>query len=296
MIFDRCCSCCWWFLVVSLTFVAALNEHSIVEKSVIQAQQECVEYLNLPRHRLYEYLGRNYANDAKTECMIRCVGLNLDWWSGSGVLNEHVIAQYFFSDDGDEHYASRTKACLKHRVTANSSLCGKAFEVFQCYLEQYGELLNCPKVVPLGDERLTESVHFCLDTLEIPLAEFSQSCGVEGFKGSERSRCLLRCIVIRSGLYTDQYGVHSERYQLQFAREFNGKWDDLERDVCATRLRREGHDECSLASHILDDCYDFKTTLLPALNRTLLLLKPLMTQPEPTKGTTLRSSKQNKPT
>uniref|UniRef100_A0A182F2I7 Odorant-binding protein n=1 Tax=Anopheles albimanus TaxID=7167 RepID=A0A182F2I7_ANOAL len=276
-----------WAVTVLLTassaLVGALTGHSIVEKSVVQAQQECVEYLNVPRHRLYEYLGHNYANDAKTKCMIRCVGLNLKWWNASVALREDVIQQYFLPGPDDSASIDRTRACIEKRVSSKSSLCSRAYESFQCYLEHYGELLNCPKTVPLSEERFAEAVHFCLDTLQAPLAEFRTYCSSRGFLECERSRCLLRCIAIRTGIYSDQYGAFAARYQLQFGNITSGTGGDgLEQDICTTRLRREGLDKCTLAARVLHECFDFQITLHAALERSLILLSPLMEIVPPT--------------
>ncbi|XP_050095379.1 general odorant-binding protein 45-like [Anopheles aquasalis] len=262
-------------LAASSALVGAFSEHSIVEKSVVQAQQECVEYLNVPRQRLYEYLGHNYANDAKTKCMVRCVGLNLKWWNAGVELREDVIQQYFLPEAEDNASIDRTRECIAKRVNSKSSLCSRAYEIFQCYLEHYGELLNCPKTVPLSEERFAEAVHFCLDTLQAPLAEFRSYCSSRGFLECERSRCLLRCIAIRTGIYSDQYGTFAPRYQLQFGNVTNAA-DGLEQDVCTTRLRREGLDKCTLVARVLHECFDFQSTLHSALERSLILLSPLM--------------------
>ncbi|XP_049548380.1 general odorant-binding protein 45-like [Anopheles darlingi] len=278
-------------LAASSTLAGALSEHSIVEKSIVQAQQECVEYLNIPHHRLYEYLGHNYANDAKTKCMIRCVGLNLKWWNGGVVLREDVIRQYFAPDPEDRSSIDRTRACIDKRVNSKSTLCSRAFEIFQCYREHYGQLLNCPRTVPLGEERFAEAIHYCLDTLQATLAEFRTYCSSRGFLDCERSRCLLRCIAIRTGIYSDQYGAFAMRYQLQFGNSTSGSGGDgLEQDICTTRLRREGLDKCTLAARVLHECFDFPITLHTALERSLILLSPLMEIPTPvtTTATTIQ--------
>uniref|UniRef100_A0A182NUI3 Odorant-binding protein n=1 Tax=Anopheles dirus TaxID=7168 RepID=A0A182NUI3_9DIPT len=271
--------------LVSLWLTGALGftEHATVEKSLIQAQQECVAYLNLPRHRLYQYLVNNYANDAKTKCMIRCVGLNLRWWAADGTLSEHVIEQYFLPDGSDTGYCERTRLCVERKAPAGDELCSRAYETFQCYLAQYGELLNCPKVVPLGDERLAETMHFCLDALQVPLAALKNyTSSADLYLQTEQSRCLLRCFAIRAGLYSDEHGPFADRFRLQFGPPKPDVFDnDLEGDYCATRLRRAGLDECTLAARVLYECYYFADTLQPALERIVPLLE--LTMPgEPT--------------
>uniref|UniRef100_A0A182R325 Odorant-binding protein n=1 Tax=Anopheles funestus TaxID=62324 RepID=A0A182R325_ANOFN len=261
-----------------LTGAFAFIEHGTIEKSLVQAQHECVTYLNLPKHRLYQYLVYNYSNDAKTKLMIRCVGLLLHWWNSDGALNKHVIEQYFLPDAGDTTYPERTAACVENKAPEGDELCSRAFETFQCYLQQYGELINCPKVVPLSDERLAEAMHFCLDVLSVSLPYF-ENCtnSAELFLSTDQSRCLLRCFVIRAGLYSDQHGPFAERFKLQFGPPKLDVFDnDLEGDYCVIRLRREGYDECSLAARSLYECYYFADTLLPTFLRIIPLLKLVM--------------------
>uniref|UniRef100_A0A182QRD7 Odorant-binding protein n=1 Tax=Anopheles farauti TaxID=69004 RepID=A0A182QRD7_9DIPT len=281
------------------TGAVAFTEHATVEKSLIQAQQECVTYLNLPRHRLYQYLVNNYANDAKTKRMVRCVGLNLGWWTTDGTLREHVIEQYFLPDSVDTDYCERTRLCVESKAPEGDELCSRAFETFQCYLQQYGQLLNCPKVVPLSYERLAETMHFCLDVLQIPLEDFKNyTSSVELFQQTEQSRCLLRCFAIRAGLYSDEHGPFADRYKLQFGPPKPDVFDnDLEGDYCATRLRREGLDECTLAARILYECYYFADTLQPALEFIVPILEHVMTETdgEPIKQDDKRCSRSMKP-
>ncbi|XP_053667227.1 general odorant-binding protein 45-like [Anopheles marshallii] len=266
--------------LVSLGLAGAFgfSEHSRIETSLVQAQHECVTYLNLPKHRLYQYLVYNYSNDAKTKLMIRCVGLILQWWNSEGVLNEHVIEQYFLPDAGDTTYRERTAVCVETKAPEGDALCSRAFETFQCYLQQYGELIHCPKVVPLSDERLAETMHFCLDVLSLPLSYFENcTSSAELFLATDQSRCLLRCFVIRAGLYSDQHGPFAERFRLQFGPLKADVFDnDLEGDYCVTRLRREGYDECSLAARSLYECYYFADTLLPTFERIIPILQLVM--------------------
>uniref|UniRef100_A0A182WGV7 Odorant-binding protein n=1 Tax=Anopheles minimus TaxID=112268 RepID=A0A182WGV7_9DIPT len=267
--------------LVSLWFGSgtfAFSEHGTIEKGLAQAQHECVTYLNLPKHRLYQYLVHNYSNDGKTKLMIRCVGLLLNWWNSDGVLNTHVIEQFFLPDAGDSTYSERTARCIENKAPEGDALCSRAYETFQCYLQQYGELLNCPKVVPLSDERLAESMHFCLDVLSMPLSYFENcTSSSELFLSTDQSRCLLRCFVIRAGLYSDKHGPFADRFKLQFGPLKSDVFDnDLEGDFCVIRLRREGYDECSLAARSLYACYYFADTLLPTFERILPLLKLVM--------------------
>uniref|UniRef100_A0A182IW37 Odorant-binding protein n=1 Tax=Anopheles atroparvus TaxID=41427 RepID=A0A182IW37_ANOAO len=259
-------------LVASTTRATGFTEHSVVEKSFVQAQQECVEYLHIPKHRLYQYLNYNFPNDAQTKCMIRCVGLNLKWWDADGVLRPSVIAQYFLPDGTDEENQERTYACILRRTAPEEGgSCRQAFHIFQCYLEQFGELLNCPKLVPLEDTQLAEAVHFCLGVVEVSLGEFRHYTTEGNFLDTDASRCLLRCIVIRTGVYSDLHGPFQPRYELQFGSPT--LWNDLQADVCAIRLRREGLEECTLAARAVYECYDFGGTLQPALWRALDLLQ-----------------------
>nr|XP_040239399.2 general odorant-binding protein 45-like [Anopheles coluzzii] len=271
--------------LVSLGLTAcsfAFTEHGAIVQSIVQAQHECVTYLNLPKHRLYQYLMYNYSNDAKTKQMLRCVGLILQWWKSDGTLNEHVLAQYFMPDTSDSDYYNRTYRCIERKAPVEDDLCSRAFETFQCYLQQYGELLNCPKVVPLSDERLTETMHFCLDVLDIPFSDFEQwTSSSELFLHTEPARCLLRCFTIRAGLYSDQHGPFADRFKLQFGAPKPDVFDnELEGDYCVARLRREGHDACSLAARSLYECYYFADTLLPTFERILPLLRLVLHQPE----------------
>ncbi|KFB46367.1 hypothetical protein ZHAS_00014358 [Anopheles sinensis] len=267
-------------LLVAATFVAGFSEHSLVAKSFVQAQQECVEYLNIPKHRLYQYLIYNYPNDAQTKCMIRCVGLNLKWWDADVVLRREVIGQFFLPDGSDAANQERTNACILRRTAPGEpGSCGHAFEIFQCYLEQFGELLNCPKQVPLEDTQLAEAVHFCLGVNEVTLDEFANYTTEADFSATDASRCLLRCFAIRAGFYSDQHGPYQKRYEVQFGTPTD--WDDLEADYCAARLRRDGLEECTLATRVLFDCYDFVGTLQPALLRVLAILR-VQLEPLPT--------------
>uniref|UniRef100_A0A182SV61 Uncharacterized protein n=1 Tax=Anopheles maculatus TaxID=74869 RepID=A0A182SV61_9DIPT len=247
-------------LLITTVIAASQRYHDCVQKkNVAQAQEECVRYLGIPCARLAVYNDYIYPNDTETQCMVRCMGINLGWWNDIQGVQEPAIRHYFHPDPDDAQHDRRTYHCLKSQrldnPTPHADACERAYESFRCYYEQYGNIVITPQFVPLTPLQLSDVLLQCADILQFPGVE-SGACDTAA-KPSERDiGCLARCFLLRSGLYTDQHGPNLDRLYVQCNNYANETRFRETTSVCYQQLKSECQDECVLAGRFLRECFD----------------------------------------
>ncbi|XP_035784338.1 uncharacterized protein LOC118462612 [Anopheles albimanus] len=192
--------------------------HLYVAKSFNRALQDCLEYLRLPGERFELYAALHFPDDAETKCLVRCIGLNLRWWNDTTGVQKAVIGNFFQPDPSDTEYQYRTGACIEKRLgslsgsagSAPDDCCCRAYETFQCYLQFYGNLVQCPKVLPQPRDMLVRSAHDCINILRVP-DELLRCYSVGEIRDAPETRCLLRCFFLRSGGYDAERGFNLHR-------------------------------------------------------------------------------------
>uniref|UniRef100_A0A182N0X2 Odorant-binding protein n=1 Tax=Anopheles dirus TaxID=7168 RepID=A0A182N0X2_9DIPT len=226
---------------------------TVQTKSVARAQEECVGYLGIPRARLAVYGEYIYPDDAETHRMVRCMGLNLGWWSDADGVQGPAIRSFFQPDPDDSQYERRTYHCLRSQrldcATPHGDPGARAYESFRCYYEQYGNIVATPQFVPLSGLQLSDVVLRCADILQVPGA-----CAAT--PSQHAIDCFGRCVLLRTGLYTDRHGPCLERLYVQCNNYANETRFRETTGACYRQLKAECPDECTLAGRFLRECFD----------------------------------------
>uniref|UniRef100_A0A2M4BP08 Putative odorant binding protein n=1 Tax=Anopheles marajoara TaxID=58244 RepID=A0A2M4BP08_9DIPT len=233
-------------LVLPLTAQANDVKGVIVEKSFLQSMQDCAEYLQVPRHRLAQYMAYEFPEDEDTKCLIYCVGVDLRWWNNTCGLNEPGIVNFFQPVQGDRQYEKRTNECLERNVRSVKlpNNCCQAYETFQCYFREFGNLVTCPQYVPLTKLQATQAALDCLNILRI--SDELLKCYSEGnVRDVPETRCLYQCIDLRTGLYTPEHGIYLSRFYLRDLESNDLRYLSQETKTCRDRIRHSGCNSCS---------------------------------------------------
>nr|XP_019537223.2 general odorant-binding protein 45-like [Aedes albopictus] len=223
--------------ILAVVSTAYANQHKIVQKSLSEVNVEC---------GLYSPSG---------SCLARCVTLLTRDWNDTAGLSP-VYDRFYRPDPNDHCNSNRTQRCLSDlgaRV-ASEVKCLRASGSVQCYLDQYGEvIMNAPRFVkptPLQQQLI---IWECGAMLGLSGDQILRSIDDSGYSMHE-TRCLYRCYLIRSGMYTDEGGLNMERFYVACG----GYEDEFYQNVtqCAERVRSSTScdDRCTLAQRLASEC------------------------------------------
>ncbi|XP_055532146.1 uncharacterized protein LOC129722586 [Wyeomyia smithii] len=89
---------------------------------------------------------------------------------------------------------------------------------------------------------------------------------IVGIFVESKASCLMRCIMIREGLYDDVRGPNNDRLYVQCG-GYGTSEEDFKRDSqqCVNRLRTTCTDNCTLLARITKECYPPGSGLLGTL-------------------------------
>lgn len=229
---------------LSLVLPGESSRGNIVEKSLQRATFECNQYLN-----------------ARPQCQARCEALVLRSWNDSSGLQYISYSRHFRPDRNDVTYLNRTLQCLDDRMAKVpcQAVCAKASIYKQCYLEQWGNLVRTPQLVPMPKLILTNTILQCAQMLHVNPQEMDYFARNK-FDVSDRSRCLLRCITVRQGLFSAAGEPNLERLYVQCG---GYKVDEASfkhnARACVDRIRIQGYDSCMFVTRIINDCFTMET-------------------------------------
>uniref|UniRef100_A0A9I3FGM2 Odorant binding protein n=1 Tax=Anopheles epiroticus TaxID=199890 RepID=A0A9I3FGM2_9DIPT len=245
-------------VVLALVPLAALANDTkglTIEKSFLQSVHDCVEYLQVPRHRLVQYLAYEFPPDEETKCLIYCVGTDLRWWNNTCGLQVPAIVNFFQPVLGDRQYEKRTSECLERNVLSATTPnnCCKAYETFQCYFREFGNIVTCPQYVPPTKLQATQAALDCLNMLRIP-TDLLQCYSKGDLPDVQETRCLYHCFDHRIGLYTFESGVHLSRLYVRDLAFHDLRYLSKETKACRDRVRASGCDVCSEVYNTHHDC------------------------------------------
>uniref|UniRef100_A0A182QFZ4 Uncharacterized protein n=1 Tax=Anopheles farauti TaxID=69004 RepID=A0A182QFZ4_9DIPT len=243
-------------LLVSLTLVHANDTKGVtIEKSFLQSVHDCAEYLRVPRQRLVQYLAYEFPPDEETKCLIYCVGTDLRWWNNTCGLQIPAIVNFFQPVLGDRQYEKRTRECLERNVHSGKTLnnCCKAYETFQCYFQEFGNLVTCPQYVPATKLQATQAALDCLNILRVP-TDLLECYSRGELPDVTETRCLYHCIDHRTGLYTSESGIHLSRFYVRDLAVNDLRYLSKETKTCRNRIRQSGCDTCSEVYKTHQDC------------------------------------------
>ncbi|KAL1381549.1 hypothetical protein pipiens_013384 [Culex pipiens pipiens] len=214
-------------------------------EALIEAQAICSDYLGIPETRVAQYNASVYPPDRDTMCMIRCAGIILGFW-----------------DDGKGSAAGRCPAVLPTVPTCNpADACAKAYFSFRCVLRRAEPTTPPPPTPPptiesdkLTPEKYLKAQATCAKILRIPpnhLQLYKQGI----FPDDAETRCLFRCLGIRTNLYSDTEGPDLERLHAQFAEDQPLEEFKAKAQLCMEANRPLVKDNCTAAYRNLYLCF-----------------------------------------
>uniref|UniRef100_A0A903Z060 Uncharacterized protein n=1 Tax=Anopheles minimus TaxID=112268 RepID=A0A903Z060_9DIPT len=226
-----------------------------IEKSFLQSVHDCAEYLQVAKERLVQYLAYEFPPDEETKCLIYCVGTDLRWWNNTCGLQVPAIVNYFQPVLGDRQYEKRTQECLERNVHGRNSAnnCCKAYEAFQCYFREFGNLVTYPQYLPATKLQATQAALDCLNILRVPV-DLLQCYSKGNLPDVPETRCLYHCIDHRTGLYTSESGMHLSRFYVRDHQACDLRYLSKETKACRDRIRQSGCDVCSEVYNTHRDC------------------------------------------
>lgn len=234
-------------LATIVLLIAKATPSFCLEKSFQQAQRECLQYLNISYSRWSEYVdAHEYPRDHETKLLIRCIGLVLRFWDDYTGLQPAVIKNFFLPDANDAAYVNRTTQCLKrvmHRVTKKDFV-SLAYESFCCYYHQYGNLAVTPQYVPQTARELLQFKSECSEILR-------------NLSGNEtqRSTCLVRCVLLQANLWCDEHGFLLDRAYVQFGQdEDEDAYVQTAVECIDSYASKDTADSCALTNYVARRC------------------------------------------
>uniref|UniRef100_A0A8W7MWM8 Odorant binding protein n=1 Tax=Anopheles atroparvus TaxID=41427 RepID=A0A8W7MWM8_ANOAO len=248
-------SCALVLVLGALAAHANDTKGVVVEKSFLQSVQDCVEYLRIPKLRLVQYLAYEFPPDEETKCLIYCVGTDLRWWNETCGLQFPAIVNFFQPVLGDRQYEKRTKECVERTTHAGKqqNSCCQAYETFQCYLREFGNLVTCPQYVPPTKLQATQAALDCLTMLRVPVDLLR--CYSRGELPDEpETRYVYHCFDLRTGLYTPETGLQLSRFYVRDLATDDLRYLSKETKNCRDRIRQSGCNACSEVYQTHQEC------------------------------------------
>ncbi|XP_001651313.2 general odorant-binding protein 45-like [Aedes aegypti] len=226
------------------------SRHKIVQKSLAGTGIECQQY------------------DPPWNCAVRCQTLlTRDWVDSTGMQSPYD--RFFQPDPNDQCYMNRTQRCLldKQLTVPRNKLCLRADSSVQCFLIQSGQvIMDQPKFV--APSRLLENQIFleCGTMLGFSRQRIWEILYKGEFTLPEIS-CLVRCFLIRSGLYDDKSGLNLERFYVAC-----GGYDDAfyhNVTKCIANVEAAGQcDKCTRAQRLALECVGSQYPIFVPVSQT----------------------------
>lgn len=214
----------------------------------------------------------NYLNQTDTEpgnCIYRCIALLARFWDDRRARVTRTIDRFYLTDANDTDYRNRTEQCLEETrdtfpvwETCQRATCGMT-----CYNDQFGDVITeRPSFISFTELGHRRVVRECVDILQIG-ADARQVILNEGLVAVPEGRCLLRCVLLREGLYNDWRGprvgalwVQTEGYEDRF-------FDTAQK--CFPLLKMETLEPCELAARFAAECLPARISFVDAVYKAL---------------------------
>ncbi|KXJ74761.1 hypothetical protein RP20_CCG013003 [Aedes albopictus] len=242
-------------LASAISAVACLQEHRVSYKSIQSSTGECDLYLP--------------TDAVRKDCGVRCVSLvNRIWNDTAGRLSES-ISRFYAEGTQSTCARDRTFQCLKQVSTSipTRNTCKLAEASVDCYRNNYGQLdVVSPRFVPFSDLQQVQILSQCAEMLGV--ADKMQFVVRNGVDSIPEGACLVRCLLMRKGLYTDRDGPNLDRVSVQCG-GYEGYEQEWRTNVtrCVKAVHAEGiHDKCAQAERIAVDCLQMHLHLYEAKN------------------------------
>ncbi|XP_062716032.1 general odorant-binding protein 45 [Aedes albopictus] len=238
--------------------LATAGRHSSIFKSIRSTDDEC----------------DRYSNERNGNCSVRCRGLLLRFWDDQrGKLGFYALKQFYQPDPEDKCYLNRTMRCLK-RVSVPDESCQKVAQYVRCYKDQYGEentaIARFIPFTPMQQTRILMECAAILGISEDSLREAAKSGGE-----IPQEACLLRCFLIRQGLYSEAGGFELERLELQCGGYGSG-WNPVAVQQCIANVT--DCDSCTKVQRMAKNCLQVHFKVLPNPNTSDDKLIPVLVE------------------
>lgn len=224
-------------LVALCSEVLGAGQHDAVFKSIESTGKECARYLN---------------NDGTGDCNTHCVGVIDHVWNDTVAMFTRNYERFFVPAPEDLCYQNRTLRCLSQvdQVVPVSDKCARARQLGQCYADQYGQL-NASQLQyrPMTNLQYNRVFQQCASMLGLS-NDVLKDIATKGVDSVPAFACLVRCTMIRMGLYSDDEG-----FDLTLATEQCGKYNPaLDPVPCQAKVKAEECDRCKRTVRIVNEC------------------------------------------
>ncbi|XP_053674148.1 general odorant-binding protein 45-like [Anopheles nili] len=246
---------------ITLLMLSLLIRAEIVRRSFDETVQECAQLLSIDSSKMVSLRYGTMPNDDDTKRLLRCVGVNARFWSDHTGLRKDMLARYFLADAFDRQNVNRTQICLDRlpSLPVDPAGCRElAYKSFLCFYLNYGNLRRERVFVPLDHLQLLHVAARCMDVHQIAPADL-MSLSTTEMDGNAKVHCLVRCIGIRTGVYTDRQGVNVELMYGQYGEGYNESDFKADAFECLRRQRaNHSHSSspCGKAYHSLYKCFE----------------------------------------
>uniref|UniRef100_A0A182KCT1 Uncharacterized protein n=1 Tax=Anopheles christyi TaxID=43041 RepID=A0A182KCT1_9DIPT len=180
-----------------------------------EAQAACVKYLGICDNRLRQYNNSVYPTDQDTMCMVRCAGIMVGFWDDTVGFKLDGLISLFPELAAAAHVQHQILSCAEKRIAScpPQDTCAKAYNGFRCFLDAKKSGFGVKDALPAQSQSLKpfdaqefiRSLSICSKIQRIP--KELRNLYVQGvFPNDEKTRSLIRCVGIRTGLYDDEQG------------------------------------------------------------------------------------------
>ncbi|EAA44537.1 AGAP005182-PA [Anopheles gambiae str. PEST] len=232
---------------------------SLILRSFDEMVLECAELMSIVHSKLARIRSGVMLPDEDTKCLIRCVGISGRFWNDHTGLRKELLARYFVTDPADAYNVNRTETCLQELPALElnaEKCCGLAFESFLCYYYNYGNLRQDSVFVPLDHLQLQHVTSRCMDVHQITTEQL-MSLSAEAMDANDKLHCLVRCIGLQTGVYSDREGVSIDRLNAQYGEGHCEKEFKTHAVECITKHRELAYGSpCKRAYHLLYKCFE----------------------------------------
>ncbi|XP_055604164.1 general odorant-binding protein 45-like [Uranotaenia lowii] len=236
-------------LQVPLTL--AIGRHSVALKTLTSIQAECRAFLQVP------------AAGPEGECEPRCELYAARAWDD---VKGPVYSVYRITRDNqlpvDSCVLDQTYRCMwnwdRFNLTGPEP-CRWALSTTFCFFDNFG-ILDFNKLIylrPMALE-LRSVVGICKNIVQVSDQDLEEIV-IRGVVDSELVGKLVRCVIIRAGLYSDADGFNLDRLEQMYGAgtiEPNNFYRTAQKCVEKANHRYTNVSKLCLAAYILDDCFE----------------------------------------
>ncbi|XP_058123113.1 general odorant-binding protein 45-like [Anopheles ziemanni] len=244
-------------VVVGVMGVTCWAKHSFLQQSFDELVLECAELLSIAPSKMTSLRTGVLRNDNDTKCLVRCVGVSGRFWNDYTGMRMHLLGLYFNAASGDTANVNRTQACLDKLPSQapRKDFCDLAFESFLCFYHNYGNLHRHRVFVPLDNMQLLHVTARCMEVHRITVEDL-MSLTEDELDENLNVHCLVRCIGVQTGIYSDRYGVNLDLVYTQYGEGHDERKYKEDAQACLMRHTGTSCSPCRRAYNMLYKCFE----------------------------------------